>query len=79
MGEFVPYFIIIKHSVSSDDRPDQSGMRVIQDLHKKNDGFGDTDDWKLIKRSKESTIKGITNIHACYYIINIVTGNVITS
>ena len=34
-GEFVPLFIIIKHSVSSEDRPDQSGMRVIQDLHKK--------------------------------------------
>ena len=40
-GEFVPLFNVIKHSVSSDDRPDQSGMRVIQDLHKKNEGFGD--------------------------------------
>ena len=78
-GEFVPLFIIIKHSVSSDDRPDQSGMRVIQDLHKKNEGFGDDNNWKLIKWSKELTIKGVTNIHACYYIINTVTGHVITS
>lgn len=46
-GEFVPLFIIIKHSVSSDDRPDQSGMRVIQDLHKKNEGFGDDNNWNL--------------------------------
>lgn len=78
-GEFVPLFIIIKHSVSSEDRPDQSGMRVIQDLHKKNDGFGVRDSWELIKWSKEVTIKGVPNIHACYYIINTVTGHVITS
>ena len=39
-GEFVPLFIIIKHSVSSDERPDQSRMRVIQDLHKKNQRSG---------------------------------------
>ena len=78
-GEFVPLFIIIKHSVSSDERPDQSGMRVIQDLHKKNQGFGKDDKWDLILWSKELTIKGVTNTHACYYIINKDTGHVITS
>ena len=31
-GKFVPLFIIIKHSVSSADRPDQSGMKVITSL-----------------------------------------------
>ena len=78
-GEFVPLFIIIKHSVSSEDRPDQSSMRVIQDLHKKNKGFGDSDGYKLIKWTKELTIKGVTDIHSCYYIINKDTGHVITS
>jgi hypothetical protein len=78
-GEFVPLFVIIKHSVSSEERPDQSGMRVIQDLHKKNKGFGTDDGWELIKWTKELTIKGVTNTHACYYIINEVTGHVITS
>ena len=78
-GQFLPLFIIIKHSVSSEDRPDQSGMRVIRDLHSKNKGFGVDDGWDLIKWTKELTIKGITENHACYYIINKVTGNVITS
>ena len=47
-GDFVPLFIIIKHSVSSADRPDQSGMKVIQDLYKKDTGFGFNDGWELI-------------------------------
>ena len=78
-GEFIPLFIIIKHSVSSADRPDQSGMRVIQDLHKKDNGFGLSHGWDLILWSKELTIKGETHTHKCYYIINQHTGHVITS
>lgn len=35
LGGFPPLMIIIKHSVSSFDRPDQSGMLVITNLHKK--------------------------------------------
>ena len=31
-GQFVPLFIIIKHSISSADRPDQTNMRVIKDM-----------------------------------------------
>ena len=78
-GDFVPLFIIIKHSVSSADRPDQTNMRVIKDMYNKNEGFGVDDNRELIKWSKELTIKGVTNTHACYYIINSVTGHVITS
>ena len=78
-GNFVPLFIIIKHSVSSADRPDQTNMRVIKDMYNKNEGFGVDDNWELIKWSKELTIKGVTNTHACYYIINSVTGHVISS
>ena len=40
-GDFAPLMIIVKHSVSSLARPDQSGMRVIKDLHKKPE-FGNT-------------------------------------
>ena len=55
-GEFAPLFFIIKHSVSSATRPDQSKMKVIQDLHKKDDGFGDSNGWRLRKWVKELTI-----------------------
>ena len=78
-GDFVPLFIIIKHSVSSADRPDQSSMRVIRDLHKKDDGYGVSDGWELILWSRELTVKGVTDMHKCYYIINKYTGHVITS
>ena len=39
-GNFAPLFIIIKHSVTSAYRPDQSNMKVIRDMHNKNDGYG---------------------------------------
>ena len=78
-GDFVPLFIIIKHSVSSADRPDQSGMRVIKDLHKKDDGYGISDGWELILWCRSLTMRGVTDMHKCYYIINKYTGHVITS
>ena len=78
-GDFIPLFIIIKHSVSSADRPDQSGMRVIKDLHKKDDGYGVSDGWELILWSRSLNFKGVAEMHKCYYIINKRTGHVITS
>ena len=78
-GDFVPLFVIVKHSVSSAEKPDQSSMRVIRDLHRKNDGYGESDGWKLILWSRDLTIKGVTETHKCYYIINKHTGHVITS
>lgn len=78
-GEFVPLMIIIKHSVSSAERPDQSGMTVITSLHKKNDGFGTSNGWDLVLWSKELCINNVTDTHKCYYIINKHTGAVITS
>lgn len=36
IGEFAPLMLIVKHSVSSEKRPDQSGMTVIKELFKKN-------------------------------------------
>ena len=52
-GEFAPLFIIIKHSVSSLERPDQSRMALIVQLHKKEKGFGVNDGWELILWKKE--------------------------
>jgi DDE superfamily endonuclease len=78
-GEFAPLFLIIKHSVSSQEKPDQSRMKVIQDLHKKDNGFGVKDGWDLILWEKKINISGIEETHKCYYIINTRTGAVITS
>ena len=78
-GDFAPLLIIIKHSISSLIRPDQSRMTVVSDLYKKNQGFGERDGWKLILWVKELTINGVTDTHKCYYIINDYTGHVITS
>lgn len=78
-GQFAPLMIIIKHSISSLERPDQSRMTVVRDLYKKDDDFGEKDGWKLILWEKELTLGGITAVHKCYYIINDDTGEVITS
>lgn len=78
-GQFAPLMILIKHSISSLERPDQSRMTVVRDLYKKDDGFGEKDGWKLILWEKERTIGGNTAVHKCYYIINDDTGEVITS
>jgi hypothetical protein len=83
-GDFAPLFFIIRHSVSSATKPDQSGMKVIQDLHKRDDGFGLSNGWKLEKRSKELTIYNKKKVpekatHIVWYIIHETTRNVITS
>ena len=78
-GAFAPLFMIIKHTVSSLDKPDQSSMKVIKTMFNKNDGFGVRDGWKLVLWQKELTISDVTATHKCYYIINSVTGAVITS
>ena len=78
-GVFAPLFMIIKHTISTLDKPDQSAMKVIKTMYNKNDGFGVKDGWRLALWEKELTISEVTAIHKCYYIINDVTGAVITS
>ena len=78
-GDFAPLFIIIKHSVSSEVRPDQSRMAVITNMHRKDDGFGISNGLDLVLWTKELEISGVTAIHKCYYIIQRDTGAVITS
>ena len=78
LGEFAPLMLIVKHSVSSEKRPDQTGMTVIRDLHKK-EGFRECDGWILKIWQKEITLSGVKALHKIIYIIHVETGHVITS
>ena len=51
-GDFAPLFIIIKHSVSSEVRPDQSKMTVVTNMRKKDAGFG-------IRYSGQKSLKSV--------------------
>lgn len=65
-GDFAPLMLILKHSVSSEARPDQTEMTDIRDLHKK-PGFTVNDGWSKVTWVKELTIKGITATHKVIY------------
>ena len=72
--------IIIKHSISSATKPDQTEMKVIRELHSNTSKeFSAQDDWELLKWEKEITIKGVTAMHKNWYLVHTVTGHVITS
>ena len=83
-GRFAPLMIIIKHSVSSKARPDQTGMRVIPNLHKQ-PGFGVADGWQLhtwsadLNLSETKSGPPVNRTHRVHYLINTLTGHVITS
>ena len=55
-GAFAPLFIIIKHTISPLEKPDQSGMKVIRTMYKNDQGFGAKDGWKSVLWQKELTI-----------------------
>ena len=78
VGEFAPLMLIIKHSISSEKRPDQTGMTVIRDLHKKV-GFRENEGWLLKIWQKEVMLNGVTALHKIIYIIHSDSGHVITS
>ena len=78
VGEFAPLMLIIKHSVSSEKRPDQTGMTVIRDLHKKV-GFRESDGWFLKIWQKEVTLNSVAALHKIIYIIHSISGHVVTS
>jgi DDE superfamily endonuclease len=78
VGWFAPLMLIIKHSASSEMKPDQTKMKVITDLFKK-EGFTHRDGWIINKWEKTITIKGVTADHKCIYIRHTVSGIVITS
>ena len=57
IGEFAPLMMIVKHSVSSEKRPDQTGMTVIKELFKK-PGFTANDGWRMKIWQKELIFNG---------------------
>jgi hypothetical protein len=82
-GAFPPLMVIIKHSVSSAARPDQTRMRVIASLHKE-PGFTAEDGWEMRVWERTLTLKDkkgnlVTAGHKCNYLIHRETGHVITS
>ena len=77
-GEFAPLMLTVKHSASSELKPDQTGMLVIPNLHKK-PGFREEDGWELRLWEKTLTINGVTANHKVRYLIHFETGHVITS
>jgi hypothetical protein len=78
VGEFAPLMLIIKHSQSSEAKPDQTKMKVITELFKK-EGFRAEDGWVKDIWEKSLTVKGVNALHRCTYIRHTVTGHVITS
>jgi DDE superfamily endonuclease len=80
LGEFAPIFLILKHSDKciSENKPDQTKMRVLDNLHKKV-GFRIEENWKLEVWEKEIEVNNVIKNHKCKYLINTVTGHVITS
>lgn len=77
-GSFAPLMIIIKHSVSSLLRPDQSGMRVIPKLFKRPE-FTRENGWRLALWEKTMQIADKMEDHKCWYMIHEQTNHVITS
>ena len=77
-GLFAPLMLILKHSVSSEKKPDQTRMTVVRDLHKKA-GFTVADGWILKEWNKDLEINGNTDLRKVLYLIHERTGHVITS
>ena len=77
-GIFAPLMLILKHSVSSEKRPDQTNMTVIRKMHQKH-GFTVDDGWALKVWSREMTVKNVSALHKVIYLIHEETGHVITS
>lgn len=78
IGIFVPLMLIIKHSVSSEARPDQTGIKVIPELFKR-EGFTSNDGWEKLIWEKQLTIKSVTAMQKCTYLKHTITGHIITS
>jgi DDE superfamily endonuclease len=80
LGEFAPIFLILKHSEKciSENKPDQTKMSVLDNLHK-NAGFRIEENWKLEAWEKDIEVNNVKKTHKCKYLINTVTGHVITS
>ena len=63
-GKLAPTMFIIKHSVSSAARADQTGMRVIPNLHK-TVGFRQEDGWDMLTWERKMTVPGEIRAEEC--------------
>jgi hypothetical protein len=79
LGDFFPPMFIMKRSVSSENKPDQSTMKVIKNLYERKVKFGSANGWELLLWSKTMTIKGITADHKCCYLRHKTNHHTITS
>jgi hypothetical protein len=72
-GAFLPMMFILKHSKSSDKFPDQTTMRVVKNLNRK-EGYTPQDGWHLETWRRSLTIKKgnveHTNVHCVNYLIH---------
>lgn len=85
-GDFLPNFFILKHSISSAKKPDQTSMRVIKNLHNsEGTGFTSANGWELRTRSRvlltknRKTTKMENKMHSVDYLIYSSSRIVITS
>ena len=77
---FAPLMFIIKHSVSSEKRPDQSSMTVIKRMYKNSSLKLDSENGsEFLLWEKEMTIKNVTTMHKCWYLRHTITHHIITS
>jgi hypothetical protein len=61
-------------------RPDQSKTRVIQNLHKDDDGFGISDGWELLKWERQLDYESEdAPTYICWYLSHNENGHIITS
>jgi hypothetical protein len=79
-GDFLPLFVLIKHSRKADN---ETSMRVVKSLHKQ-EGYRDEEGWELKEWNKEIETedkKGTKakHYHRCNYLINRESGHVISS
>jgi hypothetical protein len=82
-GNQMPLMLIIKHSISSKERPDQTKMTVVAELFRQDTGFGPSHGWILecwhdiIAFSRDRS--GQVDDHKVWYIRNKISLHVITS
>lgn len=82
-GKQLPLFIILKHSRSSKEAPDQTSMTVVKKLHMAGKGFGSDDGWDLdvwcaeVAFDRDKPSEKAT--HRVWYLKHRESGHVITS
>ena len=70
LGKFAPLFIILKHYKISEESPDQTSMTVVQEIHRRNKGFGIANDrrlhvWSRVLSMKNKKREDYTAEHKC--------------